>query len=177
LRHQPPGSWLIGLGPASLRWPLTVNSNVHLSPPHRLRLEKSLHEVVVSRERGDELDKLLDQSWRRLAVSYELLWRCPITLGTFVVRKNDGATALASPLQAFSGWRLWLDCASCRLPRIVRVDDLIRRYGHTCALSYAMDRLRCDRCRKAPDWVRLADLSSARKGRQARAVQLVGTIR
>ena len=133
--------------------------------------------VAASRERDDELDKLLSQSWRRLAASYDLLWRRPITLSTLVSRRNDGVTALASSLQAFSGWRLWIDCTSCRLPRIVRVEDLILRLGRTCVLSDAMSRLRCYRCGKAPGWVRMADTSSARQGRPARVVQLVGTIR
>jgi hypothetical protein len=132
--------------------------------------------IAALRERDDELDKLLDQSWRRLAASYALLWRCPITPSTLIGRRNDGATALASPLQSFSGWRLWLDCTSCRLPRIMLVDDLILRLGRTCMLSSVMSRLRCYRCGKAPGWVQLAEVSSARKDRLARVVQLVGTI-
>jgi hypothetical protein len=85
------------------------------------------------------------------------------------------AAALASSLKVFAGWHLWMNCASCRLPGIVRVDDLILicRYGGTWLLGAAVDELRCDRCRKAPNWVRLADVALDQREGPRRTVQLV----
>jgi hypothetical protein len=83
------------------------------------------------------------------------------------------ATALASPLRQFTGWRFTMNCPGCRVLRSLAVETLMPNNGGAITVGETVARLRCQRCGSAPDWVRLADGLKGQAQGPIREVMLV----
>lgn len=74
-----------------------------------------------------------------------------------VNQSKRGVTLMRLPLADLTGWHLAVRCAACQADRIVRLDDLIGRFGADATLAVLLPRLRCKAaaCRRPPSSVLL----------------------
>jgi hypothetical protein len=66
-------------------------------------------------------------------------------------------SALASPLEMFSGWTLLIACAACDKTRSLAVEEVGSFAKKTESMASVICWLRCRTCGAAPSWVQLQD--------------------